>query len=148
MPRLSVDIDLTYLPVAPWAESLAAISTAMARIERRIRISMRPTELTESGVEGAVTKLFIRADGVQIKIEVTPVLRGCVFEPEMRTVSPHVEEAFGFGEMRIVSFADLYAGKIVAALDRQHPRDLFGIRDLLASEDINVPSPCGGRCHA
>src|SRR5690606_4453673 len=32
---------------------------------------------------------------------------------------------------------DLYGGKIVAALDRQHPRDLFDIRDLLANEGIS-----------
>lgn len=35
-----------------------------------------------------------------------------------------------------MSFADLYAGKLVAALDRQHPRDLFDVRDLLAREGI------------
>jgi predicted nucleotidyltransferase component of viral defense system len=29
--------------------------------------------------------------------------------------------------MPVVSFADLFAGKIVAALDRQHPRDLFDV---------------------
>lgn len=87
--------------------------------------------------EGVVTKLLVRADGVQTKIEVTPVLRGCVYEPELRTVSDSVEEAFGFAEMRVVSFADLYAGKIVAALDRQHPRDFFDVRDLLANEGID-----------
>jgi len=31
----------------------------------------------------------------------------------------------------------IYAGKIVAALDRQHPRDLFDVRDLLANEGID-----------
>jgi len=46
----------------------------------------------------------------------------------MRTVSARVEEEFGFAEMRLLSFSDLYAGKIVAALDRQHPRDLFDVR--------------------
>ena len=137
MPRLSVDIDLTYLPVEPRAESLSAINDAMLRIKGSIRTNIRPTELTEVRVDDAVTKLFIRVDSAQIKIEVTPVLRGCVFEPEMRTVSPHVEEAFGFAEMRVVSFADLYAGKIVAALDRQHPRDLFDVRELLAKEGLN-----------
>ena len=86
--------------------------------------------------EGTVTKLLARGDGVQIKIEVTPVLRGCVFEAETRTVSPAVEDNFGFAEMKLVSFADLYGGKIVAALDRQHPRDLFDVRDLLANEGI------------
>src|SRR5208337_92113 len=67
----------------------------------------------------------------------TPVLRGCVYEPETRSVSEAVEAAFGFAEIQIVSFADLYAGKLVAALDRQHPRDLFDVRDLLANEGID-----------
>jgi Nucleotidyl transferase AbiEii toxin, Type IV TA system len=44
---------------------------------------------------------------------------------------------FGFAEMQVVSFADLYAGKIVAALDRQHPRDLFDVKDLLAHEGVS-----------
>lgn len=39
--------------------------------------------------------------------------------------------------MRVVSFPDLYGGKIVAALDRQHPRDLFDMRELLANEGID-----------
>jgi Nucleotidyl transferase AbiEii toxin, Type IV TA system len=70
-------------------------------------------------------------------IEVTPVIRGCVYEPVIRSVSATVEEAFGFAEMPVVSFPDLYAGKIVAALDRQHPRDLFDVRDLLAHEGMD-----------
>jgi hypothetical protein len=89
--------------------------------------------------EKAVTKLLVRYEDAQVKIEVTPVLRGCVYEPELRSVSPSVEAAFGFAEIRVVSFADLYAGKIVAALDRQHPRDFFDIRDLLAAEGIDDP---------
>ena len=79
----------------------------------------------------------MRAEGVQIKIEVTPVLRGCVYQPELRRVAQAVEEAFGFAEMPVVSFADLYAGKLVAALDRQHPRDFFDVRDLLRNEGID-----------
>lgn len=65
------------------------------------------------------------------------MLRGCVYEPAVRSVSTRVEVEFGFAEMPVVSFADLYAGKIVAALDRQHPRDLFDVRDLLAHEGIH-----------
>jgi Nucleotidyl transferase AbiEii toxin, Type IV TA system len=64
-------------------------------------------------------------DSVQIKIEVTPVLRGCVYEPAKRSVSPTVEDQFGFGEIQVVSFADLYAGKLVATLGCKHPRDLL-----------------------
>jgi predicted nucleotidyltransferase component of viral defense system len=66
-------------------------------------------------------------DRVQIKIEVTLVLRGCVYEPRMMSVTESVEDTFGFAEIRFLSFADLYDGKIMAALDRQHPRDLFDV---------------------
>lgn len=139
LPRLSVDIDLTYLPVRDRAASLAGIDAAMQAIAARIQdripgVRVNPSRLQPDNV---VTKLVVRVDGVQIKIEVTPVLRGCVFAPEPRDVSPAVEERFGFATARVVSFADLYAGKIVAALDRQHPRDLFDVRDLLANEGVD-----------
>jgi predicted nucleotidyltransferase component of viral defense system len=139
LPRLSVDIDLTYLPVQPRAASLAAINAGMTRIAAAVKAFIPGAAIAEGKHEGAIVKLLVRADGVQIKIEVTPVLRGCVFEPELRTVSPVVDTEFGFAEMRVVSFPDLYAGKIVAALDRQHPRDLFDVRDLLATEGIDDP---------
>jgi predicted nucleotidyltransferase component of viral defense system len=139
MPRLSVDIDLTYLPIAPRPESLTDIHAAMHRIVARINKTLKGAQITKSELtpEKAIVKLIVRHDQAQIKIEVTPVLRGCVFEPEHRIVSPAVEEAYGFAQMQVVSFPDLYAGKLVAALDRQHPRDLFDVRDLLANEGID-----------
>lgn len=138
MPRLSVDIDLTYLPVEDRTASLAAIDAAMLRIKERIEKGMPDTRVnaSRSADEKIVTKLIVRAGEVQIKIEVTPVLRGTVYEPVVTGVVDAVEDAFGFAEMQVVSFADLYAGKIVAALDRQHPRDLFDVRDLLANEGV------------
>jgi len=137
MPRLSVDIDLTYLPIQPRAQSLKAIDLAMKAIAKRIRQNIEGAQVNEAGSEGAITTLHVRAQGVQVKIEVTPVLRGSVYEPETRSVSESVERTFGFAEISVVSFPDLYAGKIVAALDRQHPRDLFDVRDLLAYEGIS-----------
>jgi predicted nucleotidyltransferase component of viral defense system len=138
MPRLSVDIDLTYLPVEDRAASLVAIDAAMLRIAERIEKGVRGAKVhaSRSADEKIVTKLIVRAGEVQIKIEVTPVLRGTVYEPVLASVVPAVEDAFGFAEIQVVSFADLYAGKIVAALDRQHPRDLFDVRDLLANEGV------------
>lgn len=139
MPRLSVDIDLTYLPVADRAASLKEIDAGMRRIADAIGSGIPGARVSPSTLQGenCVTKLIVRADGVQIKIEVTPVLRGCVYESATRSVSARVEDQFGFAEIQVVSFPDLYAGKIVAALDRQHPRDLFDVRDLLANEGIN-----------
>jgi hypothetical protein len=139
MPRLSVDIDLTYLPVAPRHKSLIDIHAAMLRIAARISRLLKGAQITKQVLtpERAIVKLVVRHDQAHIKIEVTPVLRGCVFPPERRSVSPAVEEAYGFAEIQVVSFPDLYGGKLVAAMDRQHPRDLFDVRDLLANEGIS-----------
>jgi predicted nucleotidyltransferase component of viral defense system len=138
MPRLSVDLDLTYLPIADRITSLQAIDDAMRRLEKIIETGIPGARVTSTANnEHYVTRLLLRANDVQIKIEVTPVLRGCVYAPSPMSVSKEVEEQFGFAEIEVVSFADLYAGKIVAALDRQHPRDLFDVRDLLANEGIS-----------
>lgn len=61
---------------------------------------------------------------------ISPVLRGTVYEPKLMEVCAAVDE-FGYVEMPVVDLADLYAGKICAALDRQHPRDLFDVKWLL-----------------
>lgn len=140
MPRLSVDIDLTYLPVNDRAQALQEIDLALKRIAERIRNRDPQVHIAESAppTQKEITKLVIRTrERVQIKIEVTPVLRGCVYEPVLMPVCTTVEKQFGFAEMNVLSFADLYAGKIMAALDRQHPRDLFDVHHLLKNEDIN-----------
>lgn len=137
LPRLSVDIDLTYLPIQSREASLAEIDAVLIRVADQIRKSMPGVRVQTPRSGATLTKLTIRDRGVQIKVEVTPVLRGCVFDPEIRAVVPAVEDAFGFAEMSIVSLPDLYAGKIVAALDRQHPRDLFDVREMLAHEGVN-----------
>lgn len=138
LPRLSVDIDLTYLPIEDRPTSLATIDAAMLRIKDRIERGLPNAKVSpsRSADEKIVTKLVVRADDVQIKVEVTPVLRGTVYDVSLMPVMPVVEDTFGFAEMNVVSFADLYAGKIVAALDRQHPRDLFDVHDLLSNEGI------------
>ena len=75
--------------------------------------------------------------GVRIKIETSPVLRGTVKKPSLKAVTPKVEEEFGFAETLVVHIDDLYAGKMCAALDRQHPRDFFDIGGLLKSSGIS-----------
>lgn len=139
LPRLSVDIDLTYLPVEGRQTSLNETDAGLKRIATQIRDSLPEYRVYETVLdkERTISKLVVQADRVQIKIEVTPVLRGCVYPPFLSGVSPRVEDEFGFAEIQVVSFADLYAGKIMAALDRQHPRDLFDVRDLLANEGVD-----------
>lgn len=138
MPRLSVDIDLAYLPVKPRDESLLEIDAALKKISAKIEKTVRDTKVRLSLLQGTerAVKLLVNARDAQIKIEVTPVLRGTVFPQKTRTVSEKVQNEFGFAEIAVVSFEDLYGGKLVAALDRQHPRDLYDVRLLLANEGI------------
>ena len=139
MPRLSVDIDLTYLPIADREHSLADIDAALKRIGGTIKRLQPRYTITESSpaTQDTINKLVVRTPHlVQIKIEVTPVLRGCVYDPQPRTIVERAEEQFGFAEIQVLSFADLYAGKIMAALDRQHPRDLFDVHELLINEGL------------
>jgi len=133
LPRLSVDIDLMYLPRHGRPEALANIDAAMKRIEASIKEEISGARVTQHGSEGTVLRLLVIADGTQVKIEVSPVLRGVVQEPIVMSVTGAVEDAFGFAETNVVSFEDLYAGKLVAALDRQHPRDLCRVRPTLTA---------------
>ena len=77
MPRVSVDIDLTYVPVKNRASSLKEIDVAMKRIAAAIERGVRGAKVNGSAPKGekGITKLIVRAEGAQIKIEVTPVLR-------------------------------------------------------------------------
>ena len=141
LPRLSVDIDLTYLPIADRKSSLDEIESALMRIKENITASSSNLKISEShpSTQDTTTRLIIRASsGEQVKIETTPVMRGVIFPATRRSVTTQVEKQFGFAETNVVSHADLYAGKIVATLDRQHPRDLFDVSLLLEEEGIST----------
>jgi predicted nucleotidyltransferase component of viral defense system len=136
LPRLSVDIDLVYLPIEDRTTSLTDIDNALNRIADSLEFSSPAYEVIRQ-IEGRSKRLLVRNTETQIKIELSPVLRGSVFPPLMMTVSEYVEESFGFAEIQVLSLPDLYGGKICAALDRQHPRDLFDVKLLLENEGIN-----------
>lgn len=134
LPRLSVDIDLMYLPMHDRPRALTDIDAAMKRIKAAALAGLPGAHVAESTHDGAILRLLMSIGRTQVKIEVSPVLRGVVYEPSLIQVTEAVEETFGFAETSVVSFEDLFAGKLVAALDRQHPRDLFDVRGLLANE--------------
>lgn len=133
LPRLSVDIDLSYLPFDDRATAMANIEAALGRLKHRIE-SVIPGStvraVPQSG--GNDAKLHCQLQRTQIKIEVNTVIRGQLFAPRLMTCSDAVQEEFeAFVETQLVSSGELYGGKICAALDRQHPRDLFDVSLLL-----------------
>jgi len=137
LPRLSVDIDLTYVPVKDRRTSLAEISAAMDRMAQTIERSIPGARTVRlKGGSGAFLRILTRLNGAEVKIETSPVMRGIVHGPERRAVTAAVANEFGYAEMQIVAFEDLFGGKLHAALDRQHPRDLFDIRLLYDNEGM------------
>lgn len=139
MPRLSVDIDLAYLPVADRDTSLAAIDASLEAIAADIEQHVPRTDVKASVLKGTGKrfKLLAWQGETSVKIEVTPVLRGSVYPAQRRELSAGATEVFGFVRMPVLSVEDLYAGKICAALDRQHPRDLYDVYWLLQDGGIN-----------
>lgn len=140
LPRLSVDIDLTYLPVKDRSESLAEIDAAMERIA--VSIDKAAADITANRIQGGGggdTRIQLRRGAATIKIETSPVTRGAVHEPVVMRVTEAVEDEFGFAEIQVVAFEDLFGGKLHAALDRQHPRDLFDVRLLYENEGLTDP---------
>ena len=138
LPRLSIDIDLTYLPIKDRANSLAEIDEAFDRLTQSIEQQLRGASAQKaSGGGDADTRILVRQGGSMVKIELSPVGRSVVHEPVRLEVSEAVQEEFGFAEVQVVSFEDLFAGKLLAALDRQHPRDLFDVKFLYEREGIS-----------
>jgi len=58
MPRLSVDIDLTYLPIEPRDRSLKNITDALKRIATSIKQAMPLVRVQESKVKGKGDRLL------------------------------------------------------------------------------------------
>ncbi|UVL82708.1 nucleotidyl transferase AbiEii/AbiGii toxin family protein [Pseudomonas sp. B21-028] len=136
LPRLSVDIDLAYLPSSDRHQALLDVRAALGRIADAVGRGLPNTGATVQSNREDELRILVRSQQAQIKVEVSPVLRGTVHQPTERAVVAQVEDEFGFASISCVSLPDLYGGKICAALDRQHPRDLFDVMLMLREEGL------------
>ena len=135
MPRLSVDIDLTYTEVAERELTLNAINDALARIKERVERLIPPVRVQH---KPEICKLRIDQSGTLIKIEVNMVGRGLLGEAVNAHLCDAAQDEFdAFCWVPMVPLGQLYGGKLCAALDRQHPRDLFDVKLLLENEGFN-----------
>ena len=134
MPRLSVDIDVVFQPrQVPRDEAVAAIDAELAAIGQRVAsLGLRTRRLR--GADAGDTKLIVENDTSQVKIEVNTVFRGTVLPIERMPLNARTGDLFGVEfDAPILARDELYAGKLVAALDRQHPRDIFDVWQLYES---------------
>jgi predicted nucleotidyltransferase component of viral defense system len=138
MPRLSVDIDLTYLPFDNRETALTNIANSLERIRERIKKSIPEASVNKHALEGNDVKLLVQSRKAQIKIEVNTITRGHLHPARLLQVNDTVQERFKkFAAIQVVSNASLFGGKICAALDRQHPRDLFDVHLLFQESGFN-----------
>ena len=99
LPRLSVDIDLLYVPLDERQVALQTIRAALSRISELITQRIRGVFVQNTHEQSDALRLIVQRDGVRIKIELSPVIRGTVFSEERRAVCEKVEKSFGYVEM-------------------------------------------------
>ena len=128
MPRLSVDIDVAFVDPLPdrntalelIAADLKAARTAIARLGYRVNL---PSTAKDQEV-----KLLIENDVAQVKVEVNYVFRDTLLPVQHKSLVQSAQELFTANiQVPILQTVELYGSKLVAAMDRQHPRDIFDV---------------------
>lgn len=132
MPRLSVDIDLTYIPIEDRKTSFKNIIESLGQIKAKLEKILPEATIT---LKEETLKLQITTVNAQIKLEVNQINRGVMDDTVTLSLCEKTQEEFdAFCAIQVVPLGQLYGGKICAALDRQHPRDLFDVKYLLENE--------------
>ncbi len=133
MPRLSVDLDLVFPDHSlPRNEALTQINEAIRRSAERLKARGFQTH-TLAAADAGETKLLVRRAGMEVNF----VMRGTVHPVRAAALTPTARDTLLADlEIPVVSLEDVYGGKLVAAMDRQHPRDLFDVMQLFAHEGI------------
>jgi predicted nucleotidyltransferase component of viral defense system len=137
MPRLSVDLDLVFPDhTLPREQALARINEGIRQAADRLSKRGFQTH-TPTVAEAGETKLLVRRGGIEVKVEVNFVMRGTVHPVRRTSLTSNARDVLLADlEIPLVSMEDLYGGKLVAAMDRQHPRDLFDVMQHFAHEGI------------
>lgn len=134
MPRLSIDIDLAFVQFDERTTAYREIHEALYRIASDVCSYGFSATIQGNNEE---KKIIVSNGTASIKIEPNYTIRGCLYPPSVYGVCEKAEREYGYTEIQVISFPELFGGKICAALDRQHPRDLFDICGLLNSSDNN-----------
>jgi predicted nucleotidyltransferase component of viral defense system len=137
LPRLSVDIDVVFInPLADRDTALEEIAQEIQRINSAVTAMGYETR-TRKVRGGDEVKLDIFSAEAKVTVEVNFVFRGTVFPTETRSLSQKTQELFTKNiQIPVLSPSELYGSKLVAAMDRQHPRDLFDVLKMYESHGL------------
>ena len=133
MPRLSVDIDLVVVDHRPDRQTaLQAIALELAAVQAELAGKGYQAHLP-ANAEGDDVKLVVGNEAAQVKVEVNFVFRGTVLPPETRSLVATAQELFTTDlAVPVLATPELFGSKLVAAMDRQHPRDIFDVMHMLS----------------
>lgn len=128
LPRLSVDIDVVFTNHSLGREqALQAIAAELSAISQRLE-AMGYEVRQRRNSAGNESKLMVITPLAEVKVEVNEVFRGTLLPLQQRSLSPATEEEFAQAvTLPLLATAELYGSKLVAAMDRQHSRDLFDV---------------------
>lgn len=134
MPRLSVDIDVVFVDRLPPREAaLKTIKDELTRLSDDLQ--SKGFGVSPIGLRGDDVKFTVSRNNVPVKVDVNHVFRGTLLPVEQRKLAGRAREMFTRDlEVPVIAEDELYGGKIVAALDRQHPRDFFDVREMLTQQ--------------
>lgn len=139
-PRFSVDIDLCYLPLENREDTFKNLHEILKNIKNDLEAKLNLKVTSSNALDGKrEVKLIASRDGIEVKIEPNFILRSSLFETQDIVLSKLAKEEFEKSvKARCLNLADTFGGKICAALDRQHPRDLFDVKNLFDNEGVTV----------
>jgi predicted nucleotidyltransferase component of viral defense system len=132
MPRLSVDIDVVLTDHRlDRADALNTISKTLAQAQSAIEaMGYRVRQLKIR--QGDEVKLLIEDGLAQVKVEVNFVFRGTLLPVLPRAMTQAAQDVFTTSvTLPVLDTTELYGSKLVAAMDRQHPRDMFDVAVML-----------------
>jgi len=137
MPRLSVDIDLAYTTITSREEFLRENERFYQKLSSELPRKHNVLVQVQRTKDGTPKQINIVSQDTTIKIEGNLVLRGTVYPLTLKESCEEIKRKYDFQfKINTLSFEDLYAGKFCAALDRQHPRDLFDVMIFFQNNQI------------
>ena len=132
LPRLSVDIDVVFIDYVMARErALTAIGEELQAAKTRLE-SMGYSATLRKTHTGDEAKLLVADEKYQIKVEVNFVFRGTLLPVTRRSLVNSARDLFTTAmQLPVLAIPELYGSKLVAALDRQHPRDWFDVAAMM-----------------
>jgi len=113
LPRYSVDIDVTYIPITPREESFEGIHKGLSDLKEKIKSVVPDITITEKP-----NKIYCSQKGVMVKIEVSGTKKGTVqknpFENVFTRIDKTVKRAVSEATITQLKNRDLSAHKELA----------------------------------